>query len=504
MNAPVTDPALRAAEPSFDRARRQAEVVDALGAVLPKHALLWHGEDTIPYECDGLAAYREQPLVVALPENETQVAATLAACHRLGVPVVARGAGTGLSGGALPNNLGVTLSLAKFNRIVAIDPRARTATVQCGVRNLAISEAAAPYGLFYAPDPSSQIACTIGGNVSENSGGVHCLKYGLTLHNVLRIRGFTVDGIAIELGSDALDAAGLDLLAVVIGSEGMLVVVTEVTVKLLPKPETARCILASFDDIVKAGNAVAAIIAAGIIPAGLEMMDGPMTAAVEGFVHAGYDLDAAAILLCESDGTPAEVEHEIARMTEVLQTAGATRLAASENEAQRLRFWSGRKNAFPASGRISPDYMCMDSTIPRRCLAEMLIAINEMTVRHRLRCVNVFHAGDGNLHPLILFDANVADELHRAEAFGAEILELSVAMGGTVTGEHGVGVEKLGSMCVQFSPAERAQMFAIKAAFDPAGGLNPGKVIPSLARCAEYGRMHVKRGLLAFPELPRF
>ncbi len=503
MNAPLPASALLDAAP-VDRTRRQAEVVAALGAVLPPHALLWHREDTIPYECDGLTAYREQPLVVALPENESQVAAALAACHRLGVPVVARGAGTGLSGGALPNALGVTLSLAKFNRIVAIDPRARTATVQCGVRNLAISEAAAPYGLFYAPDPSSQIACTIGGNVSENSGGVHCLKYGLTLHNVLKVRGFTVDGTALELGSEALDAAGLDLLAVLIGSEGMLAVVTEVTVKLLPKPETARCILASFDDVVKAGNAVAAIIAAGIIPAGLEMMDGPMTVAVEGFVHAGYDLDAAAILLCESDGTAAEVEHEIARMTAVLQAAGATRLAASENEAQRLRFWSGRKNAFPASGRISPDYMCMDSTIPRRCLAEMLIAIGEMTTRHRLRCVNVFHAGDGNLHPLILFDANDGDELHRAEAFGAEILELSVAMGGTVTGEHGVGVEKLGSMCVQFSPAEREQMFAIKRAFDPAGGLNPGKVIPTLVRCAEGGKMHVKRGLLAFAELPRF
>ncbi len=491
-------------EPIVDRTHRQAEVVAALGQVLPGHALLWHREDTIPYECDGLTAYREQPLVVALPENEAQVAAALAVCHRLGVPVVARGAGTGLSGGALPNKLGVTLSLAKFNRIVGIDPLARTATVQCGVRNLAISEAAAPHGLFYAPDPSSQIACTIGGNVAENSGGVHCLKYGLTLHNVLKVRGFTAEGEAIEFGSDALDAPGLDLLAVLIGSEGMLAVVTEVTVKLLPKPEVARCILASFDDIVKAGNAVAAIIAAGIIPAGLEMMDGPMTAAVEGFVHAGYDLDAAAILLCESDGTPAEVEHEIARMTEVLRAAGATRLAASADETQRLKFWSGRKNAFPASGRISPDYMCMDSTIPRRCLAEMLLAIGKMTTTYGLRCVNVFHAGDGNLHPLILFDANSADELHRAEAFGAEILELSVAMGGTVTGEHGVGVEKLGSMCVQFSPAERAQMLAVKRAFDPARLLNPGKVIPTLVRCAEGGKMHVKRGLLAFAELPRF
>jgi len=506
MNAAAPEAALLAAAgpAAAERSRRQAEIVAALGAALPAHALLWQREDTVPYECDGLTAYREQPLVVALPESEAQVAAVLAICHRLEVPVVARGAGTGLSGGALPHALGVTLSLAKFNRIVAIDRVARTATVQCGVRNLAISEAAAPYGLFYAPDPSSQIACTIGGNVAENSGGVHCLKYGLTLHNVLKVRGFTAEGEPVEFGGDALDAPGLDLLALVVGSEGMLAVIVEVTVKLLPKPQTARCILASFDDVRKAGDAVAAIIAAGIIPAGLEMMDGPMTAAVEGFVHAGYDLDAAAILLCESDGTAAEVEHEVARMTEVLAAAGATRLAASSSEAERLKFWSGRKNAFPASGRISPDYMCMDSTIPRKRLADMLIAIAEMTTRHGLRCANVFHAGDGNLHPLILFDANDGDQLHRAEAFGAEILDLSVAMGGTVTGEHGVGVEKLSSMCVQFSPAELEKMLAVKRAFDPAGLLNPGKVIPTLVRCAEYGKMHVKRGLVAFSDLPRF
>ncbi len=501
MNAPLPEAATR---PAPDRTRRRAEVVAALSAALPAHALLWQREDTIPYECDGLTAYREQPLVVALPETEAQVAAVLRICHRLEVPVVARGSGTGLSGGALPDPLGVTLSLAKFNRILAIDRTARTAAVQCGVRNLAISEAAAPYGLFYAPDPSSQIACSIGGNVAENSGGVHCLKYGLTLHNVLKVRGFTAEGEPVEFGSEALDAAGLDLIAAVIGSEGMLAVVFEVTVKLLPKAETARCIMASFDDVRKAGDAVAAIIAAGLIPAGLEMMDKPMTAAVESFVHAGYDLDAAAILLCESDGTAAAVEHESARMVEVLRACGATRIEASADEAQRLRFWSGRKNAFPASGRISPDYMCMDSTIPRKRLADMLIAIGEMETRHGLRCVNVFHAGDGNLHPLILFDANEADQLHRAEAFGAEILELSVAMGGTVTGEHGVGVEKLSSMCVQFSPTERTQMEGVKRAFDPSGRLNPGKVIPSLVRCAEYGRMHVKRGLLAFAELPRF
>lgn len=487
-----------------ERTRRRAQVVDALAGLLPSHALLWHGEDTIPYECDGLTAYRQQPLVVALPENENQVAAVLKACHRLDVPVVARGAGTGLSGGALPHALGVTLSLAKFNRILALDPLARTASVQCGVRNLAISEAAAVHRLYYAPDPSSQIACTIGGNVAENSGGVHCLKYGLTLHNVLRVRGFTADGEPVEFGGEAPDAPGLDLLSAVIGSEGMLAVITEVTVRLIPMPQVARCIMASFDDIRHAGDAVAAVIAAGIIPAGLEMMDKPMTRAVEDFVHAGYDLDAAAILLCESDGTPQEVEEEIGRMVAVLRGHGASRLAVSENESQRLKFWSGRKNAFPASGRISPDYLCMDSTIPRKRLADILIAIAEMETRYGLRCVNVFHAGDGNLHPLILFDANDPDQLRRCERFGAEILELSVALGGTITGEHGVGIEKLSSMCVQFSPAEREQMLALKRAFDPKGLLNPGKVIPTLSRCAEGGKMHVRRGLLPFPELPRF
>ena len=507
MNAPTADAALRdpqAPAHGTDRARRQAEVVAALAPLLPPHALLWQREDTVPYECDGLTAYRALPLVVALPESEAQVSAVLQACHRLQVPVVARGAGTGLSGGAMPHALGVTLSLAKFNKILEVDPVSRTAVVQSGVRNLAISEAAAPHGLYYAPDPSSQIACTIGGNVAENSGGVHCLKYGLTVHNVLQVRGYSVEGEPVVFGSEALDAPGLDLLAAVVGSEGMLAVTTEVTVRLVPKPLLARCIMAGFDDVRKAGDAVAAIIAAGIIPAGLEMMDKPMTAAVEDFVHAGYDLDAAAILLCESDGTPEEVEEEIGRMVAVLQGCGATRIEVSENEAQRLKFWSGRKNAFPASGRISPDYMCMDSTIPRKRLADILIAIQGMETTYGLRCCNVFHAGDGNLHPLILFDANDPDQLHRAELFGADILETSVEMGGTVTGEHGVGVEKLASMCVQFAPAEREQMFGLKRAFDPLGLLNPGKVIPTLQRCAEYGKMHVKKGLLPFPELPRF
>jgi glycolate oxidase len=501
MNAPHPPPP---PDDAAARAQRQAAVVAALQPLLPAHALLWQSEDTVPYECDGLTAYRERPLVVALPENEAQVAAVLKACHALQVPVVARGAGTGLSGGALPHRLGVTLSLARFNRIVGIDPLARTATVQCGVRNLAISEAAAPHGLYYAPDPSSQIACTIGGNVAENSGGVHCLKYGLTLHNVQRVRGFTAEGEPVEFGGLAPDAPGLDLLPLAVGSEGMLAVTTEVTVKLIPKPLTARCIMASFDDIGSAGQAVAQVIAAGIIPAGLELLDKPMTAAVEDFVHAGYDLSAEAILLCESDGTPEEVEEEIGRMREVLERCGATRLEVSRDEAQRLKFWSGRKNAFPASGRISPDYMCMDSTIPRKRLADMLHAIQAMEQKYGLRCANVFHAGDGNLHPLILFDANDPDQLHRCELFGADILETSVAMGGTVTGEHGVGVEKLNSMCVQFTPEELARMLDVKQAFDPAGLLNPGKVVPTLARCAEYGKMHVKKGLLPFPELERF
>ncbi|MDP3193377.1 FAD-linked oxidase C-terminal domain-containing protein [Rhodoferax sp.] len=500
MNAPLSQDSLNA----MQRSERQALVVKGLLEHLPAHALLWNNEDTTPYECDGLTAYRQRPLVVALPETPEQVAAVLKTCHALGVPVVARGAGTGLSGGAMPHAVGVTLSMAKFNKILKLDPVSRTALVQCGVRNLAISEAASPLGLYYAPDPSSQIACTIGGNVAENSGGVHCLKYGLTLHNIVKLKGFTMDGEPVEFGAEALDAPGYDLMSVVIGSEGMLAVVLEVTVKLIPKPMLARCIMASFDDIRKAGDAVAAVIAAGIIPAGLEMMDTPMTAAVVDYVHAGYDLTAEAILLCESDGTPEEVEEEIGRMSTVLLTNGATKIAVSQNEQERLKFWSGRKNAFPASGRISPDYMCMDSTIPRKRVADILLAIAEMEKKYQLRCANVFHAGDGNLHPLILFDANDADQLHRCELFGADILETSVAMGGTVTGEHGVGVEKLNSMCVQFSAAENEQMFGVKRAFDPQGLLNPGKVIPTLNRCAEYGKMLVRGGQIKHPDLPRF
>jgi glycolate oxidase len=501
LNAPIDISNFRQ---GLSGAQWQEKVVAALSGLLPKHALLFTPEDTTPYECDGLTAYRQRPLCVVLPETEEQIQAILKTCYEMDVPVVARGAGTGLSGGAMPHGDGVVLSLAKFNRILNIDPLARTADVQCGVRNLAISEAAAPYGLYYAPDPSSQIACTIGGNVAENSGGVHCLKYGLTVHNVLKVRGFSMSGQALTFGSDALDSPGLDVLPLVIGSEGMLAVSVEVTVRLIPKPQLARCIMASFAEVRAAGEAVAQLIGSGIIPAGLEMMDQPMTAAVEDFVHAGYDLNAAAILLCESDGTPEEVEEEIERMSAVLVQSGASSIAVSQSEEERLRFWSGRKNAFPASGRISPDYMCMDSTIPKKKLADILDAIKSMQEKYNLRCVNVFHAGDGNLHPLILFDANQPDELARAEAFGADILETSVAMGGSITGEHGVGVEKLSSMCVQFTPSEREQMLGIKSAFDPKGLLNPSKVIPSLHRCAEGGKMLVRQGQLPFAHLERF
>jgi len=483
---------------------RQAEVAEALRRFLPVRAVLVAEEDTRPYECDGLTAYRRLPMVVALPETEAQVRQVLQTCFAMGVPVVPRGAGTGLSGGALPRDDGVLLSMAKFMRIRRLDAPARLAVVEPGVRNAAISEAAAPYGLYYAPDPSSQIACSIGGNVAENSGGVHCLKYGLTVHNVLRVRGFTVEGEPIELGSHAPDAPGLDLLALVVGSEGMLVVLTEVTVRLLPRPQCAKVVMASFDDVEKAGQAVAEVIAAGIVPAGLEMMDRPATHAVEQFVGAGYDLQAAAILLCESDGTAEEVEEEIARVRAVLERSGATRITVSRDEAERLRFWSGRKAAFPAVGRISPDYYCMDGTIPRKRLGEVLAFIGRMEKKYGLRCPNVFHAGDGNLHPLILYDANRPEELERTERFAAEVLEKCVEVGGTITGEHGVGVEKIDQMCVQFAPQELEAFLAVKRAFDPRQLLNPAKAVPTLARCAELGGMHVRGGRLPHPELPRF
>jgi len=483
---------------------RQEELLTQLRPLLAEDALLWEPEDTIPYECDGLAAYRQRPMAVALPQTEDQVIQILKICHQLRIPVVPRGAGTGLSGGAMPISNGLVLSLAKFKKILDINPLARTATVQPGVRNLAISEAVAKHSLYYAPDPSSQIACTIGGNVSENSGGVHCLKYGLTIHNVLRIRAILITGEVVEFGGLAPDCPGLDLFSVFIGSEGMLAVVTEVTVKLVPKPALAKVIMASFDDIEKGGNAVADIIAAGIIPAGLEMMDQPATVAVESFVHAGYDLNAATILLCESDGTPEEVAEEIEKMSAVLQKSGATRLQVSESEAERLRFWSGRKNAFPAAGRVSPDYYCMDGTIPRRKISELLKRIKAMELKYQLGCMNVFHAGDGNMHPLILFNGSDHQEWLRAEAFGSDILETCVELGGTITGEHGVGIEKINSMCVQFGEKERAMFWGIKESFDPQRLLNPDKAIPTLNRCADYGAMRISNGILPHPELERF
>lgn len=473
-------------------------------SILPPSALLTASEDTRPYECDGLTLYRERAAAVLLPENEAQVVALLKACHAARIPVVARGAGTGLSGGTVPHPDGVVLSLARFNRILAIDPLSCTAVVQPGVRNLAISEAVAGHGLYYAPDPSSQIACTIGGNVAENSGGVHCLKYGLTVHNLRRVRGVLITGDVVEFGCDALDAAGYDLLALVTGSEGLLAIITEITVKLTPKPRLAQVALAAFDDVGKAGAAVGAVIAAGIIPAGLEMMDQAATRAVDQFVHAGYPLDAVAVLLVEADGTPEEVAADMAEIKRVLAAAGASEIRVSKDEKERLLFWSGRKAAFPAIGRITPDYYCMDGTIPRKALPQVLARIRDLSAKHGLGVANVFHAGDGNLHPLILYDANKPGELARAEAFGADILTTCVEVGGVLTGEHGVGVEKRDLMPVMFSPTDLAQQQRVKCAFDPDGLMNPGKVFPELHRCAEQGRVHIHRGQVAHPHLPRF
>ena len=473
-------------------------------AILPPAALLTTVEDTRPYECDGLTLFRERAAAVLLPENEAQVAAILKACFDARIPVVARGAGTGLSGGAVPDPNGVVLSLAKFRKILAVDPLTRTATVQPGVRNLAISEAAAVHGLYYAPDPSSQIACTIGGNVAENAGGVHCLKYGLTVHNVRRVRGVLITGDVVEFGGEAYDSAGYDLLALVNGSEGLLAVTTEVTVKLCPKPQLAQVALAAFDNVEQAGAAVGAIIGAGIIPAGLEMMDQPAVRAVEQFVHADYPLDAAALLLVESDGTREEVAAEMTEIKRLLSESGATEVRVSKDETQRLLLWSGRKSAFPAVGRISPDYYCIDGTIPRSALPRVLRAIAAWSEEYGLVCANVFHAGDGNLHPLILFDANKPGESEKTIEFGDRILALCIETGGTITGEHGVGVEKLSSMCIQFTSAELERFHAIKHAFDAVGLLNPGKAVPTLARCGEFGKKHVHAGQVPHPDIPRY
>ncbi len=479
-------------------------LIDALISALPDLDLLYRTEDLKPYECDGLSAYRTTPLLVALPRHLEEVQTILRICHQRQVPVVPRGAGTGLSGGALPLAQGVLLVLARFNQTLHIDPQARIARVQPGVRNLAISQAAAPYGLYYAPDPSSQIACSIGGNVAENAGGVHCLKYGLTVHNLVKLQVLTVEGEALTLGSDALDSPGFDLLALFTGSEGLLGVVTEVTVRLLPKPQVAKVLLAAFDSVEKAGRAVADIIAAGIIPGGLEMMDNLAIRAAEDFIHAGYPVDAEAILLCELDGVEADVHEDCERVRHLLQAAGATEVRQAQDEAERVRFWAGRKNAFPAVGRISPDYYCMDGTIPRRELPGVLKGIAALSAEYNLRVANVFHAGDGNMHPLILFDANLPGELERAEALGGRILEMCVAVGGSITGEHGVGREKINQMCAQFNAAELNVFHAIKAAFDPSGLLNPGKNIPTLHRCAEFGAMHIHHGQVPFPDLERF
>jgi glycolate oxidase len=480
------------------------QLIRQLLSFLPDSAVLFDMEDLKPYESDGLSAYRQTPLLVAIPDTEQQASRILQICHAAGVPVVARGAGTGLSGGALPAGDGVLLSMAKFKKILHIDPLARIARVQCGVRNLAISEAVACHQLYYAPDPSSQIACSIGGNVAENSGGVHCLKYGLTVHNILRLRMLTMTGEVLEIGSEALDSAGYDLLALLTGSEGMLGVITEITVKLLPKPERAQVVMAGFDDVGKAGAAVGDIIAAGIIPAGLEMMDKLAIHAAEDFMHAGYPLDAEAILLCELDGTNEEVSEQIMRVHDILLASGATSLRTAQNDAERQKLWAGRKAAFPAVGRISPDYYCMDGTIPRNKLPQVLARIRELSQQYDLRVANVFHAGDGNLHPLILYDGNQPGELERTEKFGGEILELCVAVGGTITGEHGVGMEKINQMCSQFGSKELNVFHAIKKVWDEHGLLNPGKAVPTLQRCAELGAMHVHHGAMKFPDLPRF
>jgi glycolate oxidase len=483
---------------------RESEFLARLAALVGANSIITAPEALKPYECDGLSAYRQIPMAALLPSTTQEVQEILRAAYETGTKVIARGSGTGLSGGATPEADALLLSMAKFSRIVEVDPLARTARVQPGVRNLKISETVAPHGLYYAPDPSSQIACSIGGNVAENSGGVHCLKYGLTVHNILKVEMVTAAGEAVTIGSHALDSPGYDLLAAITGSEGMLGIITEVTVKLLPKPEAARVVMASFDSVEKAGDAVAAVIGAGIVPAGLEMMDKLATEAVEDFVHAGYDLSAAAILLCESDGTREEVDEEIAKIEAVMTKAGATACKTSNNETERLKYWSGRKAAFPAVGRISPDYYCIDGSIPRRALAQVLNRTTEMSAKYKLRCANVFHAGDGNLHPLILYDANIPGELERTEAFAAELLELCIEVGGTITGEHGVGIEKINQMCTQFKDAEREMFFAVKRAFDEKMILNPGKAIPTLHRCAEYGRMHVRGGQMAHADLPRF
>ena len=483
---------------------RKKNLINALKSRIPAASIYHEEEELRPYECDGLSAYRHLPMIVVLPDTVEQIQYVIDTCRKLNTPLVARGAGTGLSGGALPLEDGVLLSLARFRKILDIDPLARTARVEPGVTNLAISDAASPFGLYYAPDPSSQIACTIGGNVAENAGGVHCLKYGLTVHNILQLKVITADGKLVSIGNASPDSAGYDLLALFTGSEGLLGIVVEITVRLLPIPECARVILAAFDRVESAANAVGAVITAGIIPAGLEMMDRLAVKAAEDYVHAGYPLDAEAILLCEVDGTQEEVSEHLEEIKTIMDVNGAVDVRVARDESERLSFWKGRKAAFPAVGRLAPDYYCMDGTIPRKHLPTVLGGIRLLSEKYGFPIANVFHAGDGNLHPLILYDANNPGELEQVEQCGSEILELCVSVGGSITGEHGVGIEKLNQMCIQFQDHELLQFHAIKSALDPWGLLNPGKAVPTLHRCAEFGAMHVHQGRLPFPGIERF
>ena len=493
--------------PPLDEAvlARRGQIAAALRAIVPGDGGVIDDAAALRvYESDGLTAYRQPPMLVCLPQTTEQVSRVLKWCHGQGVKVVPRGSGTSLSGGALPLGDAVLLGMARFNQVLQIDYEDRLAVVQPGVTNLAVTRAVEAEGFYYAPDPSSQIACSIGGNVAENSGGVHCLKYGLTTNNVLGVELVLMDGEVVRLGGRCLDPAGLDLLGLVVGSEGLLGVVTEVTVRILPRPQTARAVLIGFPTVEQAGQAVADVIAAGIIPAGMEMMDKPAIHAAEAFVHAGYPLDVEALLIVELDGPAAECDHLIGEVEAIARANGAQTCRASASEAERLVFWAGRKAAFPAVGRISPDYYCMDGTIPRRRLPEVLQRMETLSAAHGLKVANVFHAGDGNLHPLILYDANQPGQLDRAEAFGADILRLCVEVGGVLTGEHGVGVEKRDLMPVMFSQIDLAHQQRVKCAFDPDLLLNPGKVFPVLHRCAELGRMHVHHGRTAFPDLPRF
>ena len=480
------------------------QLIRAFESVLPAQSIISDATALRVYECDGLSAYQQVPRLVILPDSIAQVQAAMAVCSANNIPIVPRGGGTSLSGGALPHKDGIVLSLAKMNELLEVDPLNRTARVQPGMRNLAISEAVKHLGLYYAPDPSSQIACTIGGNVAENAGGVHCLKYGLTVHNIFKIKVATIDGDLIELGSNALDFPGFDLLSLLIGSEGMLGMVVEVTVKLLPIPSCAKVVMGVFDSVQHAGDSVAEIIARGIIPGGIEMMDNPAIRAAEDFVKAGYPIEAEAILLCELDGTEQEVSDQITQVKAIFEEQGAVETRLARDEQERALFWSGRKAAFPAVGRISPDYYCIDGTIPRRSLGKVLTEIDRLSKQYELRVANVFHAGDGNLHPLILYDANIPGQLQKTEELGSKILQLCIEVGGTITGEHGVGIEKIGEMCIQFSDQEREQFHRVRECFDARRLLNPDKAIPTLARCAEHNAMHVHEGKLPFPELDRF